>query len=353
MKETSSPLDGSTIAKITLARILEMPLEKYIRFMEKKTNGWHPQGGDSHRDMHLPVYGRVVVEDGRLEFQSADERLVRQYPDDGTVVPKLINTRNELSLHVVRGLLEVQRAFWETGRESDIKPLTMKQFSALFPHRFLDPSRLSRLVSTLSLQTHNKEIVKLRKLFASRRMHFAHIIKEIVAESDAVLTDILTDIEIQAILWKEYRAALSARTICNCRKLLGIPNVRKRSAAYYPEHISFGSYVALCSRQMRTIPAEAGIYELSASAPVSYPHGASQVIYIGASKNLRRRLASYDSGKIKNRRISDFADNGKLCVRFQLTNRNLEVEEVEKELLKAFKRHYGELPRGNAIGGSE
>lgn len=39
MKKTSSSLDGSTIAKITLARILEMPLEKYIRFMEKKTNG--------------------------------------------------------------------------------------------------------------------------------------------------------------------------------------------------------------------------------------------------------------------------------------------------------------------------
>lgn len=346
MKKTSSPLDGSTIAKITLARILEMPLEKYIRFMEKKTNGWHPQGGDNHRDMHPPVYGRVVVEDGRLEFQSADERLVRQYPDDGTVVPKLINTRNELSLHVVRGLLEVQRAFWETGRESDIKPLTMKQFSALFPHRFLDPSRLSRLVSTLSLQTHNKEIVNLRKLFASRRMHFAYMIKGIVTASDAVLTDI----EIQAILWKEYRVALSARTICNCRKVLGIPNVRKRSAAYYPEHISFGNYVALCSRQMRTIPAEAGIYELSASAPVSYPHGASQVIYIGASKNLQRRLASYDSGEIKNRRISDFAHNGKLSVRFQLTNRHLEVE---KELLKAFNRHYGELPRGNAIGGSE
>lgn len=348
MKKTSSPLDGSTIAKITLARILEMPLEKYIRFMEKKTNGWHPQGGDNHRDLRLPVYGRVVVEDGRLEFQSADERLVRQYPDDGRVVPKLINTRNELSLHVVRGLLEVQRAFWESGRESDIKPLTMKQFSALFPHRRLDPSRLSRLVSTLSLQTHNKEIVNLRKLFASRRTHFAYLIKEIVAESDAVLTDV----EIQSILRKEYRVALSARTICNCRKALGIPNFRERSAAYYPEHISFGNYTALFSRQMRTIPAEAGIYELSASAQVSYPHGASQVIYIGASKNLQRRIASYGSGEIKNRRISDFAHCGTLrvSVRFHLTNRHLEVE---KELLTAFKRHYGELPRGNARGGSE
>jgi hypothetical protein len=344
MKKNSSPLHGSTIAKITLARILEMPLEKYIRFMEKKTNGWHPQGGDHHRDLRLPVYGRVVVEDGRLEFQSTDERLVRQYPDDGTILPKLINTRNELSLHVVRGLLDYQRAFWESGMESDIKPLTMKQFSALFPHRRLDPSRLSRLVSTLSLQTHNRESVNLRTLFASRRMHFAHIIKEIVADSGAFLTDI----EIQVVLRKEYQAALSARTICNCRKALGIPNVRERSAAYYSEHVSFGSAIALLSRQMRIIPAEAGIYELSASAQVSYPHGASQVIYIGASKNLQRRIASYGSGAIKNRRISDFAHSGKLSVRFHLTNRHLEVE---KELLTAFQRHYGELPRGNARGG--
>jgi excinuclease UvrABC nuclease subunit len=101
---------------------------------------------------------------------------------------------------------------------------------------------------------------------------------------------------------------------------------------------------------MRTIPAEAGIYELSASAQVSYPLGSSQVIYIGASKNLRRRIASYGSGEIKNRRISDFAHSDNLSVRFQLTNRHLEVE---KELLKAFKRHYGKPPRGNAKGGSE
>ena len=348
MKKTASPLDGSTIAKITLARILEMPVKKYIRFIERKTNGWHPPGGDHHCDLRLTVYGRVVVADGRLEFQTADERLVRQYPDDGTVVPKLINTRNELSLHVVRGLLDCQRAFWETGRESDIKPLTMKQFSALFPHRRLDPSRLSRLVSTLSLQTPNTESVNLRTLFASRRMHFAHIIKEIVADSDAFLTDP----EVQAILRKEYRVALLARTICNCRKALGIPNSRERSAAYYPGLISFGNYIALFSRQARTIPAEAGIYELSASAQVSYPHGASQVIYIGASKNLQRRIASYGSGAIKNRRISDFAHNGTLrvSVRFHLTHRHFEVE---KELLTAFQRHYGELPRGNARGGSE
>lgn len=273
---------------------------------------------------------------------------MRQYPDDGTVVPKLINTRNELSLHVVRGLHNYQRAFWETGRETDIKPLTMKQFSALFPHPSLEPSRLSRLVSTLSLQTHSKETVNLRKLFASRRMHFAHLIKEIVTESGATLTDI----EIQTLLQNEYRVDLSARTICNCRKALGIPNFRERSAAYYPEHISFGSSIALLSKQMRTLPAEAGVYELSASAQVSYLHGASQVIYIGASKNLRRRIASYGSGEIKNRRISDFAYSGTLrvYVRFHLTQRHLEVE---KELLTAFQRHYGELPKGNARGGSE
>ncbi|MBI3762367.1 MAG: hypothetical protein HY260_10970 [Chloroflexi bacterium] len=199
--------------------------------------------------------------------------------------------------------------------------------------------------------------MNLRELFISRRIHFAHLIKEIVAEPDAVLTDT----EVQAILRKEYRVGLSTRTICNCRKALGIPNFRERNAAYYPERISFGSSIALFSRQVRTIPAEAGIYELSASAQVSYLQGASQVIYIGASKNLRRRIASYGSGEIKNRRISDFAHSrgdmaqsahGRplLYVRFHLTRRHLEVE---KELLTAFKRHYGELPRGNARGGSE
>lgn len=346
MKKNPSPLHGSTIAKISLARILEMPLEKYMRFLEKKTAGRPAPGGERRCDIRPAVYGRVVVADGRPALQNADERLVRQYPDDGTVVPKLINTRNELSLHVVRGLLEVQRPFWESGRKSEIKPLTMAQFSVWFPHPNLEPSRLSRLVSNLSLQTNNGAIVNLRELFISRRMHFAYTIKEIVAASDAVLTDT----QVQAVLRKEYRVALSPRTICNCRQALGIPNFRERSAAYYPEYISLGSTIALLSRQARAIPAAAGIYELSAAAPVSYAHGASQVIYIGASQNLRRRIASYGSGAIKNRRISDFAHDGKLSVRFYLTQRHFEVE---KELLTAFQSHYGELPRGNASGGSQ
>lgn len=356
MKKNASPLHGSTIAKITLAKILKMPVHQYIRFIDRKTNGLHYSGGSNHRDKSLSFYATVIPHNGRFELQIADERLVRRYLSHRSVVPKIINTRNELSRHVVAGLLDYQREFWNTGKESAIRPLTLKQFTAMFPHQRLDESRLSRLVSHLSLQTRLRAetqhfgvqaregtIVRLRKLFMSKRRFFANLIKEIVDQSAVSLTDQ----DIRTILREKHGISLSSRSICNCRSLLGIPNFRKRTGCYYPKNVSFSSYIALSPKQARRIPAEPGVYELSIPSKIAYPKGASNVIYIGTSNMLRRRIASYCNGRSKNSRLAEFFGGDKVYVRYLVCRGHLEFE---KRLLRCFKKHFGKLPKGNLIG---
>jgi len=343
MKKNTSPLHGSTIAKITLAKILEMPLQQYMRFIERKTNGVHYSRESNHCDKSLSFYAAVIPHNGRFELQIADERLVRPLRSDRSVVLKLINTRNELSRHVVAGLLDYQREFWNSGKESDLKPLTLKQFVSLFPHPRLDASRLSRLVSHLSLETREGTIVRLRKLFISKRRFCANLIKEILDQSAVRLTDQ----DIRTILREKHGISLSTRSICNCRMLLNIPNFRKRTGCYYPKDVSFSNYIALSPKQARRIPAEPGVYELSLPSKIVYPKGTSNVIYIGTSNMLRRRIASYCNGRSKNGRLAEFFTRDKVYVRYVVCRDHLEFE---KKLLRSFKKHFGKLPKGNLIG---
>lgn len=348
MKKNSSPLHGSTIAKITLAKILKMPVGKYVAFIERKTNGSSYQKGTNHHNKRLTVYAKVVPKNGRLGLEIEDKRLLQRYPIRATtgkaVVRKMINTRNALTKHVVRGLLDCQQEFWKTGKESDIKPLTFKHFLSRFPHSGLEESRLSRLVSNLTLQAHDGKTVSVRSLFISKKRSFANLIKEIIDESDTVLTD--TNIE--TILLTEHRIHLPVRTICNCRKLLSIPNYRERSGSYHPKEISFSNRIPLFSKQSARIPSEAGIYEMSLSTKIHYPGGSTPVIYIGASKDIRRRAASYTGRVLKNKRIADLLDEGNVYIRYHMSSH---YREIEREMLRCFKRRYRELPKGNLLGG--
>lgn len=367
MKKNSSPLHGSTIAKITLSKILKMTLVKYIKFIERKING-----AEYHKGKRIPFYAKVIPINGDLSKESfgkfsakappqadaygieiADDRLLKRYPinaaNNNEVVVKMINTRNEFSEHIVRGILKFQKKYWESGKVSDIKPLAFKQFLSLFPFPKLDESRLSRLVSVLPLQTEGGKIVNLRRLFSSRRRSFATVIKGIIDESD----EALNDKEIQTVLRERYDIHLSVRTICECRKLLSIPNFREQCACYYPKGISFSKPIAMISSRPRLvgginrIPAESGVYELRLSSKIPYPQCSSNVIYIGCSKNLYRRISNYNGRILKNKRLEEFIRNDNISIRYHVTTHYIKLE---KELLKNFRKHYGQLPKGNIIG---
>ena len=140
---------------------------------------------------------------------------------------------------------------------------------------------------------------------------------------------------------------LSLRTICNCRKSLNVPNWREKGGNY-EKGINFCDYIPLSRKHLKKIPNEAGVYEASVSLKVDYKNRRSNVIYIGSSKNLRKRIGDYTSGKLKNRTLEEFINYGDVFLRFCIAE---DYIKVEKMLLKNFKNTYSELPKANSLGG--
>lgn len=294
-------------------------------------------------------YARVMIKNGILCFEVSDRRLktiysIGNYTENKKVCSlKWINTRNAFSLHILKSLVDYQGKYWFSGKETDIKPLNLKKFLSLYPLQYLDQTRLSRLTPNLPVINPQNQLISLRSLFISEKKYYAYVIKEIINHSG----NALKDKDIQEIL-AQRGVYLSLRTICNCRKLVNIPNYKERDSYYYEKDIDFSSYIMLSKKYFSKIPAEPGIYELSASSKIDYLNYRSNVIYIGCSKNLRKRIAGYSGNKLKNSRLNKFINNYDVFLRFCLTENYILVE---KRLLKNFKNKYGELPKANSLGG--
>lgn len=417
------------IGRIILSKILKMPLDQYLKYIDMKTlvecechnvtalphpslgPGEHKSAGRNlpaklerqaganaaepsiHKVVHLHrtslwekklVYAKVMVQNSKLTFEISDLRLAKSIPvvnqkisGNGIVALKWINTRNELSKHILCSLMDYQSTFWRSGKETDLKPLTLKEFLKLYPSQFLDQSRLSRLLPTLLVETPHEtwtrtrtqensyaefdsterhkgglwsssstsqgKVICLRELLPSRKKCYAYRIQEIINRHDALLKD--SDV-------KKYLDSqgvhLLLRSICYYRKLLNIPNYKYRILHYYGKNIRFSDYIKLSRGQFNRIPAEPGVYELSITKKVGYVKNYSEVLYIGSSKKIRKRLLNYSGNKTKNSRMRVYVNGSGLFVRYLLTENYIQVE---KDLLKHFKITYGELPKGNILGG--
>jgi len=294
-------------------------------------------------------YAKVMIKDATSVFEISDERLETVYSTENYTENKIIcslkwiNSRNKFSLHVLKSLLHYQSKHWFSGKETDLKPLTLKGFLSLYPLQHLDQSRLSRLISNLSVISPQNQVINLQSLFISKKKYHAYLIKEIVKDNE----NALKDKDIQHLLAQK-GVHLYLRTICNCRNLLNIPNYKEKAAYHYEKDINFIDYIMLSKEYFYKIPAEAGVYELSILSKIDYQNHRSNVIYIGSSKNLRKRIASYLGNNFKNSRLSKFINNYDVFVRFYLAENYISVE---KKLLKNFKNNYGELPKANSLGG--
>jgi len=251
-----------------------MPLEKYLTFIEKTTKqrSSRPGGIDKKELFYAkikinPLCSEMVGNKSALSFDLSDDRFANIYPGylgqsrQVTEITDLagpgqtgnkpvcslnwINTRNKFSLHILESLLDYQSKYWFSGKESDIKPLTFEKFLALYPFQYLDRSRLSRLISNLSLINPQNRIINLKSLFRSKKKYHAYIIKELVLMNRDDSS--LKDKDIQGLLAQK-GLRLSVRTVCNCRKMLHIPNYKDKSACYYGKDIIFSDYIPVASR---------------------------------------------------------------------------------------------------------
>jgi len=341
-------MDKKTLSKIIFSNVLEMPLRKYLATIEKTVNELSTPFSTHHNEEKELFYARVMIKDGTLCFKVSDKRLETIYSvdnctDNKTVCSlKWINTRNRFSLHILKSLFDYQRKYWFSGKKRDIKPLTLRQFLFLYPLQYLEESRLSRLLQNLSVKSPQDQIFNLRSLFISKKKYHSYLIEEMVNNENT-----LKDKDIQNIL-TERGIYLSVRTICNCRELLNIPNYKERDIYYYEKDINSSDYIMISKKYLHKIPNEAGVYEISIPLKIDYLNHRSNVIYIGCSKNLRKRIADYSGNNLKNNRLKNFVNNYDVFVRFCL-DENYSLR--EKLFLKKFMNIYGELPKANSVGG--
>lgn len=344
-------MNKQKIGKTIFSKVLEMPLRKYLIYIQKSTRGLI-KSFSTHEFSHKKIfYAKVMVRNNNLCFEVSDNRLENIYPTQNYTEDKIIcslnwiNTRNRFSLHILKSLLDYQSEYWFSGKDTDLKSLTLKEFLSLYPLPHFDQSRLSRLISNLSVINPQNQLINLKCLFISTRKYHAYLIKEIVEVNE----NALKDKDIQYLLTQK-GINLSLRTICNCRKLLNIPNYKEKTAYNYEKYIYFCNYIMLSKKYLNKIPTEAGIYELSIqiTTGIDYWNHRSSVIYIGSAKNLRKRLTNYLGNSLKNSLLSRFINNYNVFVRFYLTENYILVE---KNLLKNFKKNYGELPKANFLGG--
>jgi len=293
-----------------------------------------------------------MLRDGAIIPEILDEQLQMRYSANGshdrkvTYALRWINTRNEFSHHVLQSLMTYQRDYFFSGKEVDLKPLTFKEFLSRYPCQYLDQSRLSRLVGNLLVRTPQDEIISLRNLYVSRKRWYTYYVKQVIDESASIGDNALTDVEIQSEL-KNRGICLTVRTICNCRRLLNIPHYKERASHYYGRDVALSDHHVVSEKKFGKIPAEPGVYELSLDSKIDYPKHKSDVIYIGSSVNLRKRIATYSDRKLKNTILNLLVGKGELFVRYVVSG---EHRTLEKALLKSFKSNYGALPKANTIG---
>ncbi|MEK7674737.1 MAG: hypothetical protein AAB676_02745 [Verrucomicrobiota bacterium] len=341
-------MNKGQVARIILAKVLSLPLRKYLAFLEDMTQ--EPKTPCPAADLaeRKQAYAEVVVEDGAPGFRVCDPRLLKIYPvpessdDKRACSLNWINTRNRFSAHIAHKLLQCQRDYWLSGREADLRPLGLQQFLALYPLDHLDASRLSRLLARLWVLTPRHELICLRRLFPSRKRVAALRIKELISQSPRCLKDR----EVQSALARQ-GTDLSLRTICSCRKALNIPNHKERLNGYYGTDAAFGESLRLAGKKSSRVPAEPGVYELSLPWKLEYPKGRSEVIYLGCTRDLRKRIASYSVNGLKNHRLTEFLRQGQVLVRFC---RAQQYRALEKKLLSNFRNHHGVLPKANSVG---
>jgi len=347
MKPGNKP--EAKIGSIIFSKVLSMPMTQYREYIASVCGApadTRRYNGGQRREM---VFARVKISGRNPAAEIADPCFAEKYPLPAAAELKMIcslrwiNTRNRFSRHILQRLLRHQKRYWLTERETDVRPLSLGRFLAKNPLRYLDVSRLSRLLAVLRVETPKGGNMNLRSLLVSNRRYCSFVVREMINQS----TESLNDRRIQERL-RQKGIAVTVRTVCYARGLLHIPNYAERNRNGYEGKFLFSGYFPLNRENISRIPEIPGVYEISAAASVKYRNGKSITVYLGATKCLRKRLTHYTNGQIKNTALLPIIRESGVNIRYFPTDN---YRDCEKRLLLNFKACFGELPMANMLGG--
>jgi len=317
-----------------------------------------------------------------------DKRVGRTLGGDSNIRSTLfrlrrISSRNALTYALLKGIIKHQGDFLRTGNPINLVPFSQIQLTQWINTRqnideksrrnpgsdFCHPCSVakrfglisevcntwvSRLVRGISVITPSGEEKPLKSFFQTQKDVNKRLIKQLLDKENqdlesGTLKKPLTDNQIKAVLESEYGVKRSRHSIAHCRKDMGIPPAKRRLSGYkYPPLSANFSllYPLLIEEVPRNAPSSPGIYEFRLKGKeIEYPNGKTQVIYIGSTKNIKKRLREHLGKNSKNSHIKDFLTNSGCSFRFiQFSKR---WKEEEGRLYNLFVTTYGAPPKCN------
>ena len=380
------PLAPDLFGKILLSRFLELPLRRFDSFVKKLD-------ADSHALQHSGIisagtlsgsrlspsppkegqtFGEIVMEEGHPQILWHSSSFVREYRMDDTVISRLlgqegigggfgrtvrrlrlVNSRNRLASHIVRFVLHAQAEYIRTGDLLALRPLPYVRlsekllFSPWFP-KGIDPTRISRILRHFPLVYPVGNVRELSELCPTFRTTCCHFVNDVIKSEKSLIQKgsihgPLSDGEIARRIEEAFAVSLSRRTVAHIRRALGIPERIGRTTAeiYRDATAGFSLPVPLSPCSVReSAPVCSGVYEISSFVPGE----PEKVLYIGSSRNLRKRLSHhlYSSGgnPLLRERISEGA-------RFRYRIFEEDWRTAERTLYRSFLNTFGTPPECN------
>lgn len=272
-----------------------------------------------------------------------------------------INSRNELTYQVLKGIIQKQGKYLRTGNSLDLVPLTQVELAKAISNksRKIHHSWISRLIGGLTVLTPSGEEKVLKFFFPSKKQVTKFFVKDIL---DREREDIISGRIKKPYTEKQIRdmlpSSLSRWSVTQCRKEMGIPPARRRLSGYrYPPlRANFSMLYPLTVEAVQSnAPASPGIYEFRLrDKEIKYPNGRTPIIYIGSTRNIKKRLRDHIGKNSKNGRIRKFLKNNECLFRYiELASphfqKDMKWREDEKRLYKLFVTTYGSAPKCNKV----
>lgn len=252
-----------------------------------------------------------------------------------------INLRNETLFNVINFLIFIQNKFLKTNHYRDLLQFERKDFIKMYIekyNKYLNLSIFSKILNYFFFKIGTKEY-KILDLFPSKLLFYSMLIREIIN----TYVDIHSDILISNKLKEKYKIDVSRRRVNYIRNKYLILNKNK------PKHINkeFTSYKILSKTNLKFLKyKQKGIYELSLKGISNHSFVKSEIIYIGSTNNLKKRLLTYtNKRKAHNKDMKLFFKNLDILY-FRVLKTKL-YKEYEKYFIDCFIKDYGCLPTLN------
>lgn len=258
-----------------------------------------------------------------------------------------INIRNETIFRVVTFLYLLQKIFLKTNYYQDINIIDRKFFIVEYIKKFnsyLDASILCKILNNIKYLYKNN-LYELKCLIPKKSLVYSLFIKDLI-NSD--LFDLKKDSQISEILYLKYNIKISRRRVCDIRNKYLIPKIQKgkifnfylyNQKLYDKKRVLNKSNISILKNNIQ------GIYELSSNEIKKYQHSENNIIYIGSSKNIKKRLSTYTLKTAHSQNIRNFIQKEKeIYFRIIITPN---YKTFERYFINAFIDITGELPKLN------